>query len=50
MLDECRHYYEDEDRFKCCAGHACYCRFGQNCPDFETLEEWRSRKNKEEEK
>ena len=34
MRDECSRYYEDEDRFKCMAGHACYCRFGEACPDY----------------
>ena len=41
---DCRHYYEDEDRFKCGKGHACFCRFGESCKDFETYEEYKKRK------
>lgn len=48
MRDECRHYFEDEDRFKCMKGHACYCRFGEPCKNFQTLEEWRAEQKKKE--
>ena len=41
---DCRHYYEDEDRFKCTKGHACFCRFGEPCKDFETYEEYLAKK------
>lgn len=39
MRDECRYYFEDEDRYKCRKGHRCHCRYGEDCPDFETHEE-----------
>lgn len=36
---DCKYYYEDEDRFKCKKGHACYCRYGEACGDYREEEQ-----------
>ena len=43
MRDECVHYFQDEERYKCAKGHRCHWAFHEPCADFEDYATMRKR-------